>query len=75
MFVCKQVAKLTNGLPFLTMYQVSGKYDVVLDAGHLDLIMAQHTSPPPTAKQTECTAVRVAFPPHAAVPHKSFCLW
>ncbi|VDM71209.1 unnamed protein product [Strongylus vulgaris] len=64
LFVCKQLAKLTNG-----------RYDVVLDAEHMDVLLSQHTVPPPSTKAAECNAIRVAFPPHITIKERSFCVW
>ncbi|CAI4231135.1 unnamed protein product [Auanema sp. JU1783] len=61
-FVCKQLSKVTNG-----------RYDIVLDPDHMELLMSNHTTPPPSMKSTECSAVRVGFPPHAAINVNSFC--
>lgn len=63
LFVCKQLAKITNG-----------SYDVVLDADHFELLLSQHTVPPPSTKASECNAIRVAFPPHATIKERSFCV-
>ncbi|EYB83911.1 hypothetical protein Y032_0327g2610 [Ancylostoma ceylanicum] len=64
LFVCKQLAKITNG-----------RYDVVLDADHMEMLLAQHTAPPPSTKAAECNAIRVAFPPHINIKERSFCVW
>ncbi|KJH50510.1 transcription factor ssl1 [Dictyocaulus viviparus] len=53
---------------------LTGRYDVVLDADHLDLLLSMHTAPPPSSKSTECNAIRVAFPPHVNIRERSFCV-
>ncbi|KAE9417668.1 hypothetical protein Angca_008889, partial [Angiostrongylus cantonensis] len=63
LFVCKQLVKITNG-----------RYDVVLDADHFELVLGQHTAPPPSTTSTECSAIRVAFPPHISIQERSFCV-
>ncbi|VDM63142.1 unnamed protein product [Angiostrongylus costaricensis] len=63
LFVCKQLVKITNG-----------RYDVVLDADHFELVLGQHTAPPPSTTSTECSAIRVAFPPHINIQERSFCV-
>ncbi|KAL6727893.1 hypothetical protein Aduo_009731 [Ancylostoma duodenale] len=63
LFVCKQLAKITNG-----------RYDVVLDADHMEMLLSQHTAPPPSTKAAECNAIRVAFPPHINIKERSFCV-
>ncbi|KAK5968654.1 General transcription factor IIH subunit, partial [Trichostrongylus colubriformis] len=60
LFVCKQLAKITNG-----------RYDVVLDPDHFELLLSQHTAPPPSTKAAECNAIRVAFPPHTNIKQRS----
>ncbi|ETN83854.1 hypothetical protein RB195_009698 [Necator americanus] len=63
LFVCKQLAKITNG-----------RYDIVLDTDHMEMLLYQHTAPPPSTKAAECNAIRVAFPPHVSIKERSFCV-
>ncbi|EPB73778.1 TFIIH C1-like domain protein [Ancylostoma ceylanicum] len=68
-------AALPKDLTTTSAISFEGRYDVVLDADHMEMLLAQHTAPPPSTKAAECNAIRVAFPPHINIKERSFCVW
>lgn len=53
--VCRTLAKNTKG-----------KYDVILDEGHLKELILQHLNPPPATSNTESSLIRMGFPEAAS---------
>ncbi|MFH4975800.1 hypothetical protein AB6A40_002509 [Gnathostoma spinigerum] len=61
-FVCKKLCMST-----------SGRYDVVLDKSHFELLMNSHTNPPVSKRSMECSVVRMGFPSHQNIVTPAFC--
>lgn len=52
----------------------SGRYDVILDAAHFELVVSDHTNPPIAKKTLESGIVRMGFPSHEIIKNAAFCL-
>ncbi|VDN02731.1 unnamed protein product [Thelazia callipaeda] len=53
----------------------SGQHDVVLDNIHFEIVLNEHTIPPPFNRNVESSVVRMGFPVHESIDFPSFCLW
>lgn len=62
LFVCKKLCSTTGG-----------RYAVVLDESHFDILVSDHVPPPPSKKGAEYNAIRAGFPSRVTVKTPSFC--
>lgn len=59
----------------MTEYSVSGRYDVVLDKSHFEILLGEHVNPPKAKKDFETSVVRMGFPSRQNIEDVTFCLW
>ncbi|KAI1728965.1 ssl1-like domain-containing protein [Ditylenchus destructor] len=62
-FVCKKLCSTT-----------SGKYSVILDENHFDILLSDHIQPPVAARDQEASIVRMGFPQRSTIQTPSFCM-
>lgn len=59
----------------MTKIAFTGRYDVILDGDHFELILNEYTNPPVTKRNVESCMVRMGFPSHQIIQKPAFCLW
>ncbi|VDD85898.1 unnamed protein product [Enterobius vermicularis] len=52
----------------------SGRYDVVLDKSHFEILLGEHVNPPKAKKDFETSVVRMGFPSRQNIEDVTFCL-
>uniref|UniRef100_A0A0N5AMW4 General transcription factor IIH subunit n=1 Tax=Syphacia muris TaxID=451379 RepID=A0A0N5AMW4_9BILA len=52
----------------------SGRYDVVLDKPHLEVLLSEYINPPKAGKNFETSVVRMGFPSRQNIVEPTFCL-
>ncbi|VBB29201.1 unnamed protein product [Acanthocheilonema viteae] len=52
----------------------SGRYNVVLNNTHFEVVLNEHTNPPISNRNAESSVVRMGFPAHESIDSPSFCL-